>query len=249
MKKILIGLAAFSVLVVLAVILLVGNLDKIVKGVIENVGSELMGVPVIVDSVEIKLKSGAGQISGISIANPTGYSSENSFQMDLIRLGINLSSLGKQLLVINELNIESPVVRLEVKEDGSSNLQTLLDNMTQNSTKADEKAVEEQPDSEAVPKGEPARISFGQLAITGVTVHVSKANGESETVVIPDIILQNVGETTGLTPGEIGKVIIGEVISSSLKTVLKKKLTQKAEKASKGFFDGLKNKLVPEKVE
>jgi len=110
MKKILIGIAAVVTVLVLAIVLLLGNIDKIVQGVLEDVGSELLGVPVKVSSVKIKLKSGSGQITGLTIANPKGYSAKNAFRMDMIRLGLNLGSLGKQPLVVDELNIKNPVV-------------------------------------------------------------------------------------------------------------------------------------------
>jgi hypothetical protein len=243
MKKILIGVAALVVVIVVAVVLLLGNIDKIVKGALEGVGSELLGVPVTVAAVEINLKSGSGQISGLTIANPPGYTAQNAFQMDMIRLGLNLGSLGKQPLVIDELNIKSPVVELEAKKDGSSNLQTLLDNIDKNSAKADKKAAEQQPDTEATPKGEPLRISFGKLAITGVTVNVIAPEQKPEKVVIPDIIEKNVGDETGLTPGEVGKLIVGEIINSSLANTIQKSITKKVGEATEGFFGGLKEKM------
>ena len=141
MKKILIGISAIVVVVVLAVVFFLGNIDKIVKGALEGVGSELLGVPVKVASVKIELKSGSGQITGLTIANPTGYSAPNAFQMDMIRLGLNLGSLGKQPIVVDELKVVNPVVQLEVKEDGSSNLKTLQDNIDKNRVKADKKQL------------------------------------------------------------------------------------------------------------
>ncbi len=245
MKKILIGLAGLLVVIAVAIFFLVGNLDKIVKGAMEGVGSELMGVPVTVASVEIKLKDGSGQISGMSIANPAGYSSSNAFQMDVIRLGLKISSLGKQPLDINELTIDSPVVSLEVKEDGSSNLQTLLDNMEKNSKKADQKAADSQPETESVPAGEPVHIAFSKLSIKGVAVKVTKEgpDPQNETVTLPDIELTIVGGTEGLTPAELGSLIGGEIITSALQNALEKKITEKVEEAAKGLFGDLKEKL------
>lgn len=239
MKKILIGISAIVVVVVLAVVFFLGNIDKIVKGALEDVGSELLGVPVKVASVKIELKSGSGQITGLTIANPTGYSAPNAFQMDMIRLGLNLGSLGKQPIVVDELKVVNPVVQLEVKEDGSSNLKTLQDNIDKNRVKADKKAVK-QTSSDAAQKGEPVRISIGKLSMSGVTVHVNAPGQEPQTVVIPDIVEDNVGNESGLTPGEIGKLIVGRIISSSLENTIKKSLLKKAGEATKGFFDGLK---------
>ena len=247
MKKIIIALLSLGVLAAIALFLLVGNLDKIIKSSLEGVGSELLGVPVTVGAVELELKGGTGQISGFTIGNPPGYSGKNAFQMDNIRLGVNLGSLGKQPIVIDDLTIESPVIELEAKEDGSSNLQTLLDNIDKNSAKADKKAAETQPEVEGTEKGQPVRLKFNKLSITGITVHAAVPGQEPETVVLADIVMENVGGEAGITPAEVGKVILGDVIGSSLKSALKKELSKKIEEATKGLFDDIKSKLTPDK--
>jgi hypothetical protein len=243
MKKILIGIAALLIVGAIALYLLVGNLDKILKGAIEGAGSELLGVPVTVESVELDLKSGMGQISGITIANPVGYQAANAFRMDMIRLGLDLSSLRKQPIVIRELNIQSPTVDLEVNEQGGSNMQTLLDNIKQNSAKTDEKAAEEQPSQEETGTKEPVKLSFTKLAIIGVTVNGVVPGQEPTQVVLPDIVKENVGGTEGLTPAQVGGVIIGDIAAQSLQAVVEKKLSEKMEEAAQGLFNDLKKKL------
>ena len=243
MKKILIGIAALLIVGAIALYLLVGNLDKILKGAIEGAGSELLGVPVTVASVELDLKSGMGQISGITIANAVGYKAANAFRMDTIRLGLDLSSLRKQPIVIRELNIQSPTVDLEVNEQGGSNMQTLLDNIKQNSAKTDEKAAEEQPSQEETDTKEPVKLSFTKLAITGVTVNGVVPGQEPTQVVLPDIVKENVGGTEGLTPAQVGGVIIGDIAAQSLQAVVEKKLSEKMEEAAQGLFNDLKKKL------
>lgn len=249
MKKLLIGVAAIAIVVVVAAVLLIGNIDRIIKGALEGTGSELLGTEVRVAAVDFDLKKGSGQISGLSIANPAGYSSENAFEMDMIRLELRLSSLREQPLVVRELKIKDPVVRLEAREDGSANLKTLLDNIEANSAKADKKAAERQPESDNIPRGEPVRISFKELAVTGVTVHASIPGQEPEAVVLPDIVMENIGQGKGLTPAEIGTVIVGEIITESLEETLKKKMTEKAKEAAEGFLDDLKKKIMPDKSE
>jgi len=162
-----------------------------------------------------------------------------------------LKSIGKQPIVINDLTIANPVVNLEVNEDGSSNLQKILDNMEKNSSKADEKAATEQPKAEGAQEGEPVRLSFTKLSITGVAVNVKKGGSDpqNETVVIPDIVLRDVGGKEGLTPSELGNLIFGEVISSSLTNALERKLTEKLEEAAGGLMDSLKKKLGGDKTE
>jgi len=243
MKKILIVIAGLVIVAAIALYLLVGNLDKILKGAIEGAGTELLGVPVTVAAVELDLKSGMGQISGITVGNPAGYQAKNAFQMDNIRLGLDLSSLRKQPIVIRELTIQSPKVDLEVNEQGNSNMQTLLDNIKKNSAKTDEKAAEEQPSQEETGDKEPVKLSFTKLAITGVTVNGVVPGQEPTQVVLPDIVRDNVGGTEGLTPAQVGGVIIGDIAAQSLQAVVEKKLSETVEEAAKGLFNDLKKKL------
>jgi len=246
MKKILIGVMGLVIVASLAFFVLVGNLDKILKGAVESIGSELLGVPVTISSVELDLKSGSGQISGFTIANPPGYTAKNAFQMNSIRLGVDIGSLGKQPIVISELNIQDPIVDLEAREDGSSNLQTLLNNIEKNGAQADKKAAEQQPETEGVNKGEPLRMSFNKLAITGVTVNAIIPGQEPKQVVIPDMVMENVGGASGLTPADVGSLIVGDIINQSLKSALEKKFTEKVNKTAKGLMDDIKRKLNPD---
>jgi hypothetical protein len=243
MKKVLIGGGVLLVVALIGIFVLLGNLDKIVKGAIEGVGSELLGVPLTVTAVELDVRGGRGQITGLNIGNPPGYKSPQAFKMDLIRLGISYDSIGKQPLVISELNIQNPVVELELKDDGSTNLQQLMNNMQQNGAKADQKAAEQQPDTGAVEKGEPARIAIKKLVIAGVTVKVQAIDEPVETVTLPDIVLNDVGRQTGLTPAEIGQLIVGEIINQSLAATIERKMTEKLEEGAKGLFEDLKKKF------
>lgn len=247
MKKLFIGAAVVAVVVLVAVMILVGNVEKIVKGALESVGSELLGTRVRVSTVDLDLKRGSGRISGFTVANPEGYSSAKAFKMETILLDLELGSLGKQPLVVEDLQIRDPVVRLEAREDGSSNLQTLLDNIRKNSTSADRKAAEGQPKPDDARQDEPVRISFGSLAVTGVEVQASIPGQEDQRAVLPDIVMRDVGRGKGLTPAEIGTVVIGKVFAESLEAVLKKKMTEKVQEAAKGLLEDLKGMVAPEK--
>ena len=242
MKKLLISFVVLVAVAGVALVILVGNLDTIINGAIEGIGSELLGVPVTVQSVELDLKTGSGQISGLTIANPAGYTATNAFKMDTVRLGLDIGSLQKQPLIINELTVVNPIVELEAKEDGNSNLRTLLDNIKKNSEQTDEKAAEQQPKSEDAVPHEPAKLRFKRLSITGVTVNAVVPGKDPATLVLPDVAMENVGGTEGLTPAKVGSLIIGNIIGQSLKASLKKEMTEYVEEATRGMIEKLKQK-------
>lgn len=243
MKKLAIGVGVVMVVAAVAVYLLIGNLDKILKGAIESIGTELLGVPVTVAAVELDVKTGSGQISGFTIANPAGYQAPEAFRMEKIRLGIDIRSLGRQPFIINELVIQNPEVEVEVKEDGSSNLQTLLKNIEQNSARADQKAATEHPPEDGAGQKDPVRMSFKKMEISGVKVHGIVPGQEPVQVVLPDIIREDVGGSEGITPSEVGGIIIGDIIAKSLQQVVEKKLSEKIGEAATGLFQELKKKI------
>ncbi len=236
------------VIAIVALVILLGSLDKIVKGVIEESGSELMGVPVTVADININVFGGAAQITGLKIPNPAGYTTEDAFKMDLIRLDIGLLSLLKSPIVIEELIIDSPVVTLEVKQDSQSNLRELLDNINRNSEKGDEGAAEEKPEDEAKKEPasakEPTRMAFGKLIIKGVTVNVIRESSKDKpvSVTIPPIELTDVGGEIGVTPAKLGVIVVGGIIESALENALKEALTKEAGKAAEGLFKKLGSK-------
>jgi hypothetical protein len=234
MKKALIGVAVVVLLVMVAAVWLLGSLDKIVKNQIEVIGTELTGVPVKVGSVGIDIKNGAGQIRRLRIDNPDGYAAANAFDMSLLRLDIDLTSLGKQPLVLDELIIDSAVVNMEINQQGRSNLKEILDNVSKNGQQADAKA-------ETGDSGKPMRIAIRKLRIEGVTFTESNPleQGEPRSGTLPTIEKANVGGSDGETPAGIGKLIIGELGGQIIKQAAKKKMTDVIEEKTGGILEGI----------
>lgn len=234
MKNLLIGLAILALLVVAAVVWLLGSLDQIVEDQIEAIGTELTGVPVRVGSVGIDIKKGSGQIRGLEIGNPEGYDAAHAFDMSLLRLDIDLKSLGRQPLVLDELLIDSPVVHMELNERGGSNLKEILDNVSKNTQQADAKAETEE-------SGEPMRIAVRRLLIKGVTFTESNPfeEGEPRSGTLPTIEKTDVGGSKGATPGEIGKIVIASMGGQVAKQAAMKKLTETIDEKTGGLLKGI----------
>ena len=215
MKRLLIGLGVLVVLLVLGVVWVLGSLDAIVKDQIETVGTELTGTRVGVAGVDIKLTEGVGEITGLTVANPKGYRTDYAFRMNRLRLGIDLASVGKEPLVLDELLIAAPQVNLELNEKGGSNLKELSDNVAANTAKADQQAAKAQQEA----GGEPLRMQIRKLVIqdAGYAIHspLQQLDGRSGT--LPAIALSNVGGSRGSTPGEIGRLVIGKLAQSAIK--------------------------------
>ncbi len=120
MKKILIGLVVLVVIIVGAAYFLLGNLDNIVKAAIEKYGSEVTQTHVGVGGVKIGLTDGLGSISNLKIGNPKGFKSDYLFHMDNAGVQLDLERLSKEVIVINQILIDSPSVIYELAKGGSN---------------------------------------------------------------------------------------------------------------------------------
>lgn len=242
MKKALIAIGVVLVLVILGVTWFLGSLDGIVKKQIEVVGTELTGTKVSVGGVSIKLADGNGRITGLTVANPKGYKTGDAFSMKLLQLGIDLQSLGKSPLILNELVIDSPLVTMEMNEKGGSNLKEISDNVSSNTSAADKESSKAQQET----GGEPLRILIRKLVIkdVGYAVHSQIKKLENANGTLPTITLANVGGNKGGTPGEIGKIVFRSlterVIKQTAEAGIKSVIENKVKDSVGGLGDALK---------
>ena len=124
MKKLLYIVLALLVLVVGGVILLVNNLDGLVRRVIETAGTDALGTDVRVSSVDLDLQRGTATLSGFSIANPEGFSNEDMVRFDELYLALDLASLNTDVIRINSIRTVNPYVLYEM-QGVRSNLDTV----------------------------------------------------------------------------------------------------------------------------
>jgi hypothetical protein len=227
----------FLVVVVLFVVggaffFLVSNLDQIVEGVIEETGTEMLGQSVTVEAVSISLTSGSGEIKGLEINNPDGYTDPNAFSMEQIRLNIDLGSITGSPKRLNEFVLEAPEVYLEVTEDDRMNLEELAAHLQ---AKIDEMPEPEEVEEEPVTEEEAAAatlLAIDHLRIAGVqlTVRHPELKNGMRTLVLPDIDLKNVGGTEGITGAEIGLVVVKNITKEGLKQALREEVEKEAGK-------------------
>lgn len=251
---------AKNMLMRLLVVVLIANFSTACSGLntrisdrIESGGSELSGVPVGVDRVNLKIFRGSGQITGLTVANPDAYVAENAFQMDLLRLnlGVISSLLWYKPIVLDELVIDSPVVNLEMNEQGGSNLRDISVNVAKNLEQADGKSTEPEKTSDKS-ADESRRIVIRKLVINGVSYSVRNIDGTSRSGTLPTIELTNVGGSEGKTPGGLSTVVVVAMTREMLKEALARRFFEKIEGYRSQGFDGELSSylgLTPEQVD
>ncbi|HBE93777.1 MAG TPA: hypothetical protein DDW55_15160 [Gammaproteobacteria bacterium] len=243
-KVILIGVAVIVAVVGIAIWQIFANLDAIVANVIQNVGSEVLQTPVKVKTVKLELKDGKAGISGMTITNPKGYSDPYVFSMDDIAVNIDVSSLGKNPLVIEEILIRQPKVFVEVNKAGVSNLDTLTKNIEASSSSAADKKKDEPAKDEG---GEELKLIIKKFRFEGGNLKATNQIEPDKKIdqALPVISMDNLGADQGGATGqeiatEMMKLIVAQATEAALKAGVNKALEKEKENLMEKTGDKLK---------
>lgn len=218
MRKVLIGAGVLVTLIVGTAVFLFSSLDTIVKKVIEDVGTQVAGVKVSVDGVKISLAEGKGSISGLTIANPPGFSSGPAIRLGEIALALDTGSLAKNPVVVKDITVASPFVAYEMAA-GGSNLDAIQKNVKSFAAKqgAGGKAEPAKPAG----KDEEKKLVIERLAITGGQVKLAAGGipGAEGTAKLGDIVLTNIGkESGGASSAQVAQKVMDSLVGGALKS-------------------------------
>lgn len=204
------------------------RIDAKLEQHIERVGTALTETLVTVEKVSLRPARGIGEIKGFRVASPDAFKSAEALSCERIYLNIGLlSTISGEPLVVDRLVVSYPILTLEINKDGKSNLQEIRERVEKNMKQADQTSAEIKPASEETPQ-EPLRIKIGEMVIEGVTLNVLRADGSSDSAILPAIKLQDVGGDEGVTPGQLGLVVAGAITGEMLKEAIARQVINKA---------------------
>ncbi|MCB2191738.1 MAG: hypothetical protein KQI62_09245 [Deltaproteobacteria bacterium] len=234
-KYILIGVAVVVVAIAGAVYYAFSNLDSIAKEVMEKAGSEALGVPVRVASVQIQLSEGKATVTGLTVANPPGYSDNSALSFGQVTVQI-----GEGGEVIKQIVAVDPMVRLEQKGE-SSNLKE-LQKRAQKSTGGegeDKKASSEE--------GEEHKLNIKLFKVTNAKAIVTSPElKEPQEVVIPSMVLKDLKGTPKQIAGQVFDQLLSKIMQRTLRKAMQRgaeSLIDKEAGSAGEAVKGLLNKL------
>ncbi|MFT4824778.1 MAG: hypothetical protein ACJASY_002039 [Halioglobus sp.] len=229
------------VLVLIAVVGIGGyflwsNLDALVKDMIEDVASDVTQTAVRLDSVELDLTTGRGQLNGLTIKNPDGYTSEYALKLETVVVEIDPSSLRDPVIVISQVKIAGAKLIAEQKGK-NTNLGELLKNMEQGSGGTEPAATEE-------PSSKEVRLMLKEFAFVDTKATVISELTETQSIDIPDIRQSNIGDTkTGLTPDQLAQTLLRNIVNKVQKSVTRYLRDLGVDAVEKKLTEQLKGKL------
>jgi len=239
MKKTLLVAAAALVIVIAGVaVYLYNSIDSIVKNAIEHAGTETTGTKVSVGSVDISLRSGKGTIRNLRVKNPEGFSNANAVELGEITLDLEVGSLNRDPIVIEEILVKAPEVNAEVDEKYVTNVGVIRDHVQKY------QAAAQKPSSGKQDAGFEKHFVIRSLVIEKGVVRgdATRVGSEKKEFDLPPIKLTNVGGSRGERPDALGKSISGALFAQITKAVsdeLKKSATDKATETVKDKIEGI----------
>lgn len=230
-------LVALLVVIAIAVGIGLRNLDALVEAAIETVGPMVTKTDVQVDRVNIELTEGRGEVFGLQVANPEGFSNRSIFEVGQVALQIRPSSLREDVIVIREILVDGAQLNAEHQNLTEVNLKALLDNMRPEATEEPYKSSTASPD---------LRFMVERLSFTNAQLTLrSDELGERE-LQMRDIQAENLGDTEdGLNPTELARALLNPLLQAARKRV-EDELKSEAEGALK---DALEDRLSDEDEE
>ena len=195
------------VLVVVAAVFLYTNLDRAVKGAVEELGPTYTGTPVTLDSVSLSPLSGEGSLRGLVVGNPSGFSAANAFTLGTIDLAIDTQSLTGDTIIIDKLHIVAPEITYEASKKGN-NLK-VLQRTIEGSTGGRGGA----PGAEAGGEGGRKMIIRDFSLVDGKVHYANKLLGDKTLEVkLPPLTLTGIGEkSNGVTAAEATAQIVSAI--------------------------------------
>jgi uncharacterized protein involved in outer membrane biogenesis len=249
-KKIIIFLIVFLGIIFLIFDFLSYRVDKIVKNLIVNQGSQVLGQQVSVGQIDTSIVSSSIKISNIEIKNLDGFKNKNIIQIKNINADFLFSSLFKDTIIIKNINIDGAILYYEVlitnKEvkDNVSSFKPAAKNTVSSSAKTTDIRKEQENNMQSKKKSK-------DFLINQLTINNSFINASSEFLDIKkDINLSkmsfnNIGTIEqSIKFNEVLQMIFSNVLLNINNEIIQGDLKNKI----KDKLKNLRNKISPESL-
>ena len=249
-KKLIILSVVFLTIAFLFLDFLSYRVDKIVKNLIIDQGTQALGQQVSVGKIDTSILGSSIKISNVEIKNLDGFKNKNIIQIKNINVNFAFTSLFKDTIVINDINIDGATLYYEVlinnKEvkDNVSLFKPALKNSASSSSKEIEASKELEPKNQSKKKNK-------DFLINQLTINNTKINAFSEFLDInKDINLNkmsfnNVGTAEKSTKfKEVLQMVFANVLLNINNEVIQGDFKNKIKDKVKN----LKNKISPESL-
>ncbi|MBQ7304213.1 MAG: AsmA family protein [Alphaproteobacteria bacterium] len=234
------------------------SLESIVKELIHEYGSKVIGTDTSIKGLDFKPTSGYVAVEGIKVSNPKGYKSDNLFYLEKLGVQIDIPSITNDVVIINTIEINQPEITYEMLSFKQNNVSDVLKNLKSSIASSEkEKLTENKKTVKKAEKTASKKVIIKNLLVKNGTIAVMTGIGNFKkelSIPLPEINIHNIGqERQGLTIKETMNLIIGRILNLASETVISQNLENLKENTAnelKNLTSGIKNEaeLAKDKV-
>jgi len=225
MFKVIKGILVFVIVLFIVAAAAQFGLNRIATRSLQRTLPQLTGTAATIEALRLSPFTGAGEIIGLRIPNPEGFSEPEALHLDRARVQVDLWSILRPTLVVREFSVNGAVVCYERLADGKDNLSMLRERMTSEKPPANpsQTASGSAPQAAAQTPAKPSlKLIVDSLIITNCRVRVAGILSTNVMEMpLPTIALQNLGrDQGGLTPAELGAELTRTLTASAVQAAL-----------------------------
>lgn len=206
------------------------NLESIVKTAVNKYGSQITGTDVKLGGFYLSPLNGEVKLSKLTVANPKGYAQPYILSLGEVYVKLNIKSLAKPLIVVEQVRVSEPEVTYELRNVTNNNVSDLLANINKNTASA-EKEVQKATESSTEEKSSSGKkVAVDLVKVSGGQVNIAASiagHGTSAGIPLPDIELKGIGREkadSGKGIVETVTLILKKILNTSYETVVNKGL-------------------------
>jgi len=249
-KKIIIFSLLFFGIIFLIFDFLSYRVNKIVKNLIINQGSQTLGQQVSVGQIDTSILGSSIKISNIEIKNLEGFKNNNIIQIKNINADFLFTSLFKDTIVIKNINIEGATLYYELLisnreiKDNVSTFKPVTKNITPSSAKTSDSSKEQENGKKSTKKNKDFLIN--QLIINNSTINASSEFLDiKKDINLSKMSFNNVGTVEQATKF---KEVLQMVFSNVLLNINNEIIQGDLKNQIKDKLKNLRNKISPESL-
>lgn len=219
-----IALIVLCAVVLTIIVVAILSINTLVTTGIKTFGTEATGTKVDIQKVNISLLSGSVELSGLTVANPTGYKEANAFGFGRFYVNMKLKSLFSDKIVIDNVIIEDIAVDFEPSLSRVSNLQEIKNNimkyckMDASAPPKDSTGTDPKPSSGAEKK-QGKKVVINNFEIRSGTIILASGDiGISAKIPMPKVSVQDIGDDNGKPAGDVLLEIYDKILQSITQT-------------------------------
>ncbi len=211
LKWIVLGILA---VVVVAVVIVLVNLNSIVRRTVETQSTAQLKVPTTLGGATVSIFGGDVSLRDYNVGSPTGYKAPVMMSLGGLDVNTSWSGLRSEPLKVDAITIDKPTLVLEMAGT-TFNVKKFIEGLPAT-------------DAEAAPANEePMKLLIGKLDVRGATVifrpdmgalsalpgGIAEKVKPEYTLTIPDIALSDIGTADGNQNGAAVKEIVTQLIT------------------------------------